>query len=69
MQPISQEDLQNLIKETKEAGKDASELEKALEMAREVFPVVGEVKERQIEKGTVVIESTGPAREEDFQDY
>ena len=69
MQPITQEDLKRLVSEAKAAGKDVSELEKDSQEAKEMFPTGGEVKEKQTEKGTIVIESTGPAREDDFQDY
>lgn len=69
MQPVSEKDLKELIKQSKEAGKDVSKLEKTLETAREQFPPVGQTKEKQTETGTVVIESTGPAKEEDFEDY
>lgn len=70
MQPITTEDLDLLIEEAKAQGKDASGLEEMRSRAAEsaeAAPPAGERKETQTDKGTVVIESTGPAREEDFQ--
>lgn len=68
MQPVSAEDLEVLIKEAKKAGKDVAKLMEAREAIRKAAaPPAGERKEKQTKEGTVVIESTGPAREEDFQ--
>lgn len=68
MQPIDQETLKQLIEEAKKAGKDVSALEKAVEAptTRAATPA-GETKEKTTARGVEVIESTGPAREEDFQ--
>lgn len=69
MQEVSKEELEQLIKEAKKAGKDVSKLEATLQsMTEEVKPKLGEKKEvKKTEKGSVIIESTGPAREEDFE--
>lgn len=82
MQPIDKKELEKLIKEAKDAGKDFSELEKTLAEGRFEKPPMGELKKKDIErevwtrteniservkkKGKVVIQSTGPAKEEDF---
>jgi hypothetical protein len=70
VQPISQDELKQLVKEAKQAGKDVSELEKILGTRAEIkSPPAGErieIKPARGAKGIVVIESTGPAREEDF---
>jgi len=69
MQEVSKEELKQLIEEAKKAGKDVSKLEAALRsMVEEVKPVKGEKKEvKKTKKGAVIIESTGPAKEEDFE--
>ena len=72
MQIISNEELQQMIEEAKAAGKDVTAMERTLQesaerMADAMAPPVGETIERETEKGTVVIESTGPARAEDFE--
>lgn len=71
MQEVSKEKLKQLIEEGKKAGKDVSKLEvtlQALTLAAEVKPKLGEKKViKKTEKGTVIIESTGPAKEEDFE--
>ena len=83
MQPVDRKKLEKLIEEGKAAGKNTSELEKILEEGRLVEPPLGEVKEEEVErevrtmaekgpekvkkKGKVVILSTGPAKEEDFE--
>lgn len=69
MQEVTKEELEQLIKEAKKAGKDVSKLETTLEaLVEEVKPKLGEKKEvRKTEKGSVIIESTGPAKEEDFE--
>ena len=76
MQPIDKKLLESLIKEAKEAGKDVSKLEDALKprgargfaKAEEVKPKQGERKTvKETERGTIIIESTGPAKEEDFE--
>jgi hypothetical protein len=74
MEPVTREELENLIQEAKDAGKDTSSLEALLEPAAEAAagavaePVLAEPemrKEKQV--GERVIVSTGPAREEDFK--
>ena len=71
MQEIDEEELKQLIDEAKKAGKDVSKLEatlRALTLATEVKPKLGEKKVvKKTERGTVIIESTGPAKEEDFE--
>lgn len=62
-----------MIEEGKEAGKDVSQLETALialgaPAAAAVKPKQGEKKKvKDTERGTIIIESTGPAKEEDFE--
>lgn len=73
MQPVTEEELKQIIKEAKEAGKDVSVLQRTLE-TREMrkSPPMGEKIEIRPTKGvggakgSVTIESTGPAREDDF---
>jgi hypothetical protein len=69
MQEMTKEELEQLIKEAKKAGKDVSELEAALRsLKEEVKPKLGEKKEvKKTKEGSVIIESTGPAKEEDFE--
>ena len=83
MRPLDKKELEALIKEAKAEGKDVSELEKILQEETIVKPVMGETKEKEIEKevwmmsargaaktkkkGKHVIISTGPANEEDFK--
>jgi hypothetical protein len=69
MQPVSKEELKKLIKEGKAARKNVSELEAALREKRAIETKIplGERKEKETAKGKRVIESTGPAREEDFK--
>lgn len=82
MQPVDKEKLKGLIDGAKAEGKDASELEKILAKEQFAEPLMGEMKEKSLEKmawmqrdegavkekvkGKTVIISTGPAREEDF---
>lgn len=72
MQVISSGELQQIIEEARAAGKDVTALERTLQetterAADEIAPPVGQILKRETEEGTVVIESTGPAREEDFE--
>ena len=78
VQRVTKEDLEQLIEEAREAGKDTSKLEAALASLEaaglheaaavgDTAPPAGEKRQVQTERGTVVIESTGPAREEDFE--
>lgn len=73
MQDVSKDEIKKLIDEGKKAGKDVSKLEATLQAltmvaAAEVKPKLGEKKViKKTEKGTVIIESTGPAKEEDFE--
>ncbi len=74
MQGVTKEELQQIIKDAKKQGKDVSKLEKELEkmktkkaMEGKKPPPMGEIKEKKSKRGEVVIESTGPAREDDFE--
>ena len=68
MQEVTAKELEQLIEEAKKAGKDVSELEaEKNRVASAAAPPKAERKEKQIAGGTRVIESTGPAREEDFK--
>jgi len=69
MQPVTKEVLEQMIKDAKKAGKDTSELEETLKKIeeKETLPPMGEIKKKRLEKGTMITESTGPAREEDFE--
>ena len=60
------------IKEAEKAGKDTSKLKAALDKLKaaglkETTPPAGMTKETKTEKGKIIIESTGPVREEDFE--
>lgn len=70
MQPVTKEELKELIGEAKKEGKDTSKLEKTLAEVRLAEPPAGKVmkKKREKAKGKWVIVSTGPAREEDFEE-
>ena len=69
MQEVTKEELEQLIEEAKKAGKDVSKLEAALNaLTEEVKPTLGEKKTvKETAKAKIVIESTGPAKEEDFK--
>lgn len=72
MQPVTEEALKELIEVAKKAGKDTSSLEAQVKdmrtrLADPPAPVLGERQEFETEKGVLVIESTGPARREDFE--
>ena len=69
MQEITKKEVKQLIEEAKKAGKDVSKLEKTLEaLVEEVKPKSGEkIVVRKKKKGSVIIESTGPAKKEDFE--
>jgi uncharacterized protein YoxC len=70
MQEITSEELDKLIDEAKKAGKDVTDLEAEKSRAARAAatpPPKGERKEKQVSGGTRVIESTGPANEEDFK--
>ncbi len=69
MQPVTKEVLEQMIEDAKKAGKDTSKLEDTLKKIekKEMLPPMGEVKEKKLKKGSRVIESTGPAKEEDFE--
>jgi hypothetical protein len=65
MQPITKEELAQLIEEAKAAGKDTSKLEEQLSQPAPLLePKFGEIKKVGEERW---IMSTGPAREEDFK--
>jgi len=72
MQPMTKELLEQLIVEARAAGEDTSDLENALTAAKAVAASestlpFGQTKHRDTAEGEMVIESTGPAREEDFE--
>jgi hypothetical protein len=70
MQEVTEEELEQLIEEAKKAGKDVSELEAQKgkkTRAAAASPPQGERKEKKVSGGKRVIESTGPAKEEDFK--
>ena len=83
MQPVTTEDLEKIKSEAKALGKDVSEIEKILAQKKLPRPPMGEVKSIDVDrnvwrrtgnksektktKGKVVIISTGPAREDDFE--
>jgi hypothetical protein len=70
MQPVTEEELGQIIKEAKQAGKDVSGLEKKLQTRGEIkSPPMGQkivIKPTRGDKKIVTIESTGPAKEDDF---
>ena len=65
MQLINKKKLEKFIKEAKAEGKDTSELENFLSSEIGKTVPIGEVK--KFSKWVIV--STGPAREEDFEDF
>jgi hypothetical protein len=67
MQPVSEEELKQLIKEARAEGKKVNDLEKALAAIGQQPPPKGETKRFQTQHGTTIIQSTGPARKEDFE--
>lgn len=70
MQEVKMDDLNRLIEEARRAGKDVTELEAEKNRVRSVAPgpAKGERKEVQIDSSKKrVIDSTGPANEEDFK--
>lgn len=70
MQPVTEAELKQIVKEAREAGKDVSGLQRTLETRSAIkSPPMGEkiqIKPGRGSRGTVTIESTGPAREDDF---
>ena len=73
MQPIDEQTLRRLIDEARQEGQDVSELEATLESMRAAREAVapspaGEKIEKDTAAGKIVIESTGPAKESDFDD-
>ena len=70
MQEVTMEELNNLIEEARRAGKDVAELETEKNRVSSAAPgpAKGERREVQIDSGKKrVIDSTGPANEEDFK--
>jgi hypothetical protein len=83
MQPVNKEEIERIRDEAIDAGKDASELEKILKFEKLPETPMGEIKTKDIRKdvwmrmegmsekkrtqGKIVIMSTGPAKEEDFE--
>lgn len=71
MQPVSKEDIKKMIEEAKAAGKDVSELEtlKDEELKEEKSVPTGRKLVIQDDgQRAIIIESTGPAREDDFDE-
>lgn len=67
MQPVSEEDLKLLIKEAEAEGKNVEALKKALAAVNKNAPCKAETKRLPTQNGTMIIQSTGPARREDFE--
>ena len=68
MQEVRKEDLEQIIKDAKKAGKDTAKLEEELKVIeKQMVAPMGKMREKKIEKGARVIESTGPIKEEDFE--
>lgn len=71
MQGVDKELLKQLIAEGKAAGKDVSNLESSLNVLAEAHTVKAKEGEKKVvrktECGKLMIESTGPAREDDFE--
>lgn len=83
MQPVTREELEKIKIDAKASGKDTSEIEKILAQKKLSEPKFGEVKVIDVSRtvwirmkekskkaeveGRVVIMSTGPAKEDDFQ--
>jgi hypothetical protein len=74
MQPMNESQLKQIITDAEKQGKDVSDLKAELEqmsapraMAKPIILPMGEIQEKKTDRGTMVIQSTGPAREEDFK--
>jgi hypothetical protein len=83
MQLVTREELEKIKSDAEASGKDVSEIEKILAQKKFSQPPMGEMKvidvsrdvwkrmdersKRTKVKGKVVIMSTGPAREDDFE--
>jgi hypothetical protein len=67
MQPVTEEELNQLIREAKAEGRKTDKLEKALMAPRKPRAPRAETKRFQTQHGTMVIQSMGPARKEDFE--
>jgi hypothetical protein len=76
MQPMDESQLKQIIDDAQKQGKDVSKLKAELEamsspaaMAAAPTPTrpMGQIKKTKTEGGEIVIQSTGPAREEDFE--
>jgi hypothetical protein len=66
MQPITEQELKQLIKEAKTEGKNVDDLEKVLSTIHSQGQPQAETKNIKSQHGTIIIQSTGPARKEDF---
>lgn len=66
MQPVSEQELKQLIEEAKTEGKNVDDLEKTLSAIKSQVVPQAETKKIKTQQGTVIIQSTGPARKEDF---
>jgi hypothetical protein len=67
MQPVTEEELRQLIREARAEGKKVDDLEKALSSIQRQPQPKAETKRFQTQNGTTIIQSTGPARKEDFE--
>lgn len=68
MQEVTKKELKKLIEEARKAGKDVTELEGEMEKIAEAKPPpMGQKKETKEAERKIVIESTGPIKEEDFE--
>lgn len=67
MQPVTREVLEQLIQEAQQAGKNTAELESALSSIATISPPIGTLEQPLEDSSSLVIESTGPARLEDFE--
>ncbi|MGK7909105.1 MAG: hypothetical protein AB4040_18010 [Synechococcus sp.] len=67
MQPVTRDVLEQLIQEAQQAGKDTTDLESALSSIATISPPIGTSEQPLADGSSMVIESTGPARLEDFE--
>ncbi len=67
MQPVTEKELKELIEEAEAEGKDVEDLKKELSAGKKHIPPKAETKRLPTQNGTMIIQSTGPARKEDFE--
>jgi hypothetical protein len=68
MQPVTKKELEDFVVQAEQAGKEVTDLRNALETMADLSPPAGQRIEKTTEHGFTIIESTGPAREDDFED-